>query len=38
LQAEVAKALGYRLVVQRLELFGVRTDARRKYNETEGKA
>ena len=39
LQAEVAKALGYRLVDHRLELYGVRLDTKRKESkESEGKA
>jgi Fur family ferric uptake transcriptional regulator len=39
LQAEVARALGYRLVDHRLELFGVRLDGKRKEREeSEGKA
>ena len=39
LQAEVAKSLGYRLVDHRLELYGVRLDAKRKESEEpEGQA
>lgn len=39
LQTEVARALGYRLVDHRLELFGVRLDAKpRETEEAKGKA